>query len=100
MTNESKCEYWNTLFNKGYASLYNAKVEQYSGKELEDLDDNVFRNEEGKFITGIYNMSPEQIDLISKVKTEQHLKVIKVILCAGFSISIIGGIILGISILF
>lgn len=100
MTNEAKNKYWNTLFNKGYASLYNATVEQYSGKDLEELDDNVFRNEEGKYITAIYDMDPEQINLISKVKTEQHLKVIKVILCTGFSISIIGGLILGIAVIF
>ena len=100
MTNESKIDYWNTLSNKGYASLYNAKAEQYSGKDLEELDDNLFRNEEGKYIAGIYNMSPKQIDLISKVKTEQHLKVIKIVLCTGFAISIIGGLVLGIVAIF
>lgn len=94
----AKCEYWMTLYEKGYATLHKAKPEQYSGKNEDDFDFNVFQDENGKYLYGEYNIQPEQIELINKLKIENHLKIIKIIIAAGFLISVVSSIILGIAI--
>ncbi len=94
----AKCEYWTTLYEKGYATLHKAKTEQYSGKDEDDFDFNVFQDESGKYLYGEYNIQPEEIELINKLKIENHLKIIKVIITAGFLISVLSSIILGIAI--
>lgn len=93
---KAKCEYWTALYEKGYVTLHKAKLEQYSGKDEDDFDFNVFQNEDGKYLYGEYNIDPEQIELLTKFKIENHLKIIKTLIVASFFISVLGSIILGI----
>lgn len=92
----AKCEYWTALYENDYATLHKAKAEQYSGKDENDYEDYLFQDESGKYLTGEYNIPPEQINLLVQMKIERHLKMIKTIILAGFVISILSVIIAGI----
>ncbi len=107
MTDKTKLkyEYWETLKGFNFAHINHISSDEYNEIKEDDLPEDIM-NLKGKYVKCSYDLSPEKIMLYNSIKSteklveiEGHIKFIKILLIAMFSIAAVLGIIAVISLL-